>query len=195
MANGIDTKYFKPLGQEATTDLIFVGNMGYHPNILAAEYIVRKIVPHLSKQVSLEIAGARPEKRILRLAGSNVNVTGWVDDIRTAYARARIFVAPIFSGAGQQNKILEAMSMGQVCITTSNVNSAIGAIDGRHLLIADDELTFAKRITEVLDNIDVYEKMRKEARNYVKEHFSWQVENNKLHQVITKLGKVKHNDQ
>ena len=86
------------------------------------------ILPLLIKKypsIKILIAGARPTALVQSLASENVTITGWVEDIRVAYASAKIFVAPLFLGSGLQNKILEAMAMSIPCVTTTLVNNAV----------------------------------------------------------------------
>ena len=195
ISNGINTDYFAPIHSSPDCDILFVGNMGYQPNVLAARFIANEIVPLLNvNNYQIKIAGARPSLAVRRLAQGNIEITGWLPDIRSAYSSTRLFIAPIFSGAGQQNKILEAMAMELICITTSNVNEAIGATNGKHLLIADSAPDFAKLIAQVLSNEQDYINLRKEARNFVFDHFSWQKENKRLNDVIIKAGKELRNE-
>jgi len=146
--------------------------MGYPPNIDAVEYLVNQL--KLSKEYKILLAGARPHKRVKLLASNNVTITGWVDDVRKEYARCRIFVAPLMKGTGQQNKILEAMAMGIPCVTTSSVNNAIAAIPGEEILIADTEEEYFDKIKELLSDMELYSKIRKNGLQLVKEKFSWQ---------------------
>ena len=183
--NGIDTDFFSyGLADVTEGDLAFVGNMGYPPNEAAAVYITQKILPLLD-QISLVISGARPTSVVQQLANDNVNVVGWVDDIREAYRRARIFLAPIFSGTGQQNKILEAMATGLPCITTTKVNNAIGAKDGLEILIADNPTEFAKAVKKLLNDNRLYNHIQHNARNFVVQKFSWAEHVAKLNDIIT----------
>jgi len=183
--NGIDTDFFSyGLADVTEGDLAFVGNMGYPPNEAAAVYITQKILP-LLEQISLVISGARPTSVVQQLANDNVNVVGWVDDIREAYRRARIFLAPIFSGTGQQNKILEAMATGLPCITTTKVNNAIGAKDGLEILIADNPTEFAKAVKKLLNDNRLYNHIQHNARNFVVQKFSWAEHVAKLNDIIT----------
>jgi len=172
--NGIDTDFFSPLEIEKKYTLGFVGNMGYAPNIDAAEYLVNKILPLLSKSTKTIIAGARPDKRVKQLASESVTITGWMDDVRTAYAESKIFVAPLWLGTGQQNKILEAMAMGVPCVTSTAVNNAIGAVNGKEILVADHEHEFAKCVNTLTNDTALYDSIRRNARTFVQEKFSWQ---------------------
>lgn len=176
--NGVDTTFFQPLPDVVPAyDLVFVGNMGYHPNIVAARFLVRSVMPRVWKQAPgtrLLLAGARPSAEVRALAEDRVHVSGWVADIRTAYASGRVFVAPLFSGSGQQNKILEAMAMGLPCITTPLVNNAIGAQPEREILLADSTETFVKQILDLIRNEQLAAMLGAEGRKMVCERFSWQ---------------------
>lgn len=187
VSNGLDTDFFQPIEQLKTIQILFVGNMGYHPNILAAKFLINKISPMLSNQSKIQIAGARPSAAVRALESEHIEVTGWVDDIRDAYNNAQIFVAPIFSGAGQQNKILEAMSMGLPCITTSVVNHSIGAIDGQQIMIANDKEAFASKIDQLLADPELQRALSVNGRKFVKKKFSWESENKKLEDIILNI--------
>lgn len=182
--NGIDTVFFAPQDKSKQYDLAFVGNMGYPPNEAAASYIVEQILPLTKGGMSLSISGARPTKKVQSLASSNVHVSGWVDDIRDAYLESRVFVAPIFSGTGQQNKILESMALGVPCITTSIVNAAIYGKDGIHLLIADTHEEFVQCIERLQSDENLYNALRDNARKFVVEKYSWQQHVNHLNKII-----------
>ena len=69
--NGVDFEEFHPRVAEKKYDLIYMGYMGYAPNIEAACYFVEKVMPLLLKHrpnLKLLIAGHSPHKRVLDLA-------------------------------------------------------------------------------------------------------------------------------
>ncbi len=173
--NGIDPEYFIPGEKSPEFDLVFVGNLGYYPNVHAARYLVRKILPiiQIKRPVKILLAGARPHPLVLDLQNESVTVWSWLDDIRSAYHAGRIFVAPVFQGSGLQNKILEALACGTPCITTSQVNASIGAKPTKHLLIADDDKQFAAKIVQLLDDSDKQHLLSESGRRFVSLHFRW----------------------
>ncbi|MFM7054718.1 MAG: glycosyltransferase [Bacteroidota bacterium] len=119
--NAVDLSFFKPSVIKKTFDLLFVGNMGYKPNIEAARYLVNEIMPIVWKRLpsaTLLLAGANPSKLVKSFESDRIKVSGWVDDIRTCYNQSRVFIAPMVSGTGLQNKILEALAMGLPSVTT-----------------------------------------------------------------------------
>ena len=121
-----------------------------------------------------DVAGARPTKSVQQLQGVGIEVSGWLDDIRSAYERGRIMVVPLVIGAGLQNKILEAMSMGVPCVTTELVNSAIGAVPGEEILIASTAQEFADQTMQLLTSPELYERISTAGRQLVQSRYSWQ---------------------
>lgn len=176
--NGVDTSFFKPMPEiEKIHDIAFIGNMGYVPNVEGARYLVQVILPKLIKKypnIKILIAGARPTALVQSFSSKNVTVTGWVEDIRIAYASAKIFVAPLFLGSGQQNKILEAMSMEVPCLTTNLVNNAIGAKDNSEIVLADDANGFVEKIEWLLQNPAEIQRIGVTGKEFVKNNYSWE---------------------
>lgn len=181
--NGVDTQYFSAQARtegasdkpEPLFDLAFIGNLGYYSNVEAARFLVKNILPLLQHipNLSLQLVGARPTAEMLSWANEQVSVLGWQEDIRGAYRRSKILVAPLMHGIGQQNKILEAMAMGVPVITTSRVNNAIGATIGTDILVADTEGAFAKQIERLLEDVDLQKLIAKNGRDFVEKFYAW----------------------
>ena len=177
--NGVDTDYFNQAikqSSEETFSIVFTGNMSYAPNVDAARWLVKEIMPLVWKQcpsgVNVLIAGADPKPAVKALAGPNVTVSGRLDDIRTAYASAKIFVAPMRIGSGMQNKLLEAMSMGLPCVTTSLAASPLGATAGEHLLVGDSAIELANQIVK-LGTEALHDTIAAAGHRFVQEHYAW----------------------
>lgn len=189
VANGVDAEFFKNYGSITEHDIVFVGNMGYLPNIDAAKMLVEKILPKLNKKLgrkaSVLIAGARPSKEVIDLAKSEkVTVAGWMQDIRSAYKSGEIFVAPIFKGIGQQNKILEAMSMEIPCIVNDSVARGLGIVHEKHCLIANSTDEFVEMIIRLLEEPILYSTLLVNAKHLVMEKYVWQKQTNPLIEMI-----------
>lgn len=187
--NGIDTEYYQPQSKASKrVDVLFAGNMGYYPNIKAAQYLIQEIKPLIRESYRWQIAGARPDPKVRRLAAPDIEITGWVEDIRTAYAEAKLFVAPIREGAGLQNKILEAMSMGVPTITTPTVNNSINGIPGEHLILAETPEEFKDAICRLLEDGAYYLQIAENGRNFVRNHYQWNLFNEKLENLLVHVG-------
>lgn len=175
--NGVDFDHFHPMPEvERTHDVVFCGNMQYAPNVDAACTLVNEIMPIVWKRfpdATLLLAGTSPTAAVRRLASPRVSVTGWVDDIRLSYASSKVFAAPMRMGSGLQNKLLEAMSMSIPCVTTSIVNSALGAVPNEHLLLGDTPHQFAEQVIALLSDNQRRESMAQAGHQFVKQNYHW----------------------
>lgn len=185
--NGIDPSFFKEIPGNQSYDFVFVGNMSYPPNIEAVAYIEEFILPKFPES-KLLISGANPSQKVKRIAESSgqVELTGWVDDIRTSYAKGHIFLAPMMIGTGMQNKLLEAMAMGIPCVTTSLANNAIQGTHQQEIMVAETPEEFVKAIQELNENTDLYNSLKENARKFVSERYSWKITTGKLIQEMEK---------
>lgn len=173
--NGIDSRFFEQLESKKEYDFSFVGNMSYPPNIEAAQLIAQSILPHFPNS-KLLIAGANPHPKVEKLTKTNPNITvsGWVDDIRMAYLSSKIFIAPMQTGTGMQNKLLEAMALGIPCITSTLANNAIGAINKESIFVCDTIDEINSQINQLLQNDDERERVGKNGRKFVEANYSWE---------------------
>ncbi|NVO19133.1 MAG: glycosyltransferase [Bacteroidetes bacterium] len=174
--NGVDHNYFSPMERPKTYDLVFTGNMGYPPNVDAAEFLANHIFPQVLKvqpYARLLIAGATPHSKVLALRSDNVAVSGWVIDIRESYASSKIFIAPMRIGTGLQNKLLEAMSMKLPCITSPLANSALGAKEESEILVGSSVIEYARLIIQLLGDKEFADKIAENGHSFVKDKYDW----------------------
>ena len=176
--NGVDFSFFIPDNDvEKRYDLVFTGNMAYPPNIMAAEFLVRKILPvvwETRPSTNLLIAGTNPHLKVRSLSESRVLVSGWLKDMRTAYSASRIFVAPMLIGTGLQNKLLEAMAMDLPCITSFMANEALVARPGFDVLIGENPEEYARHILSLLSNPGLAKKLSDNGFQFVRSHYDWE---------------------
>ena len=176
--NGVDTSFFKPFDTiEKEYDLIFTGNMSYTPNVDAAEYIAKQLLPHLLKKypnVRILLCGAAPSHRVLALRNEYIEVSGWVEDIRPFYAQSRIFIAPMRLGTGLQNKLLEAMAMQIPCITSPLAGKPLKATHGKELFICNNIDEYMEAIDILLQDAGTYKTISENAYTFVHDNFNWE---------------------
>ncbi len=189
--NGVDFDFFKPQKDvEKEFDLVFIGNMNYTPNVDAAIYIVKEILPILKKEIptiKVLLSGATPHKKVKALHdGNNVFVSGWVDDIRESYASAKVFLAPMRIGTGLQNKLLEAMAMEIPCITSPLANEALQAKNNEEILIGENSEDFASHVSSLLNNPTLSKKIAKSGRKFVLNNYNWSKTTEILNQTMIK---------
>ena len=190
--NGVDFDFFKPMEREKRYDLVFCGNMHYEPNVRAARFLAKKVMPLVWQelpQARLLLAGADPKKRVKELEGDRVTVTGFVEDIRECYASAKILAAPMQSGSGLQNKLLEAMSMRIPCVTTSIANDSLHAEVGKEVLVGDTAESFAAHVVSLLKDEQQRDALALQGYDFVHRNFSWEKAGEKLEAVLKSVVK------
>jgi sugar transferase (PEP-CTERM/EpsH1 system associated) len=177
--NGVDKSFFETYDIEKDADIVFIGNLSYAPNIEATLFLHEKILPYFilkNPTFKLLISGASPSISIKKIADINRNIelTGWVDDIKSSYARGKIFVAPMMIGTGMQNKLIEAMAMGIPCVTTTLANNAIQAVHNESILVANSQDEFILEIERLLNDKDLYHKIALAGKKLVQSKYQWE---------------------
>lgn len=175
--NGVKEFFFEKIDSKKEFDIIFTGNMSYFPNVQAAKFLVEEILPLLYSiypELKICLAGASPNKEVLALKSKNVEVTGFVEDIRVYLAKSKLFVAPLFYGSGLQNKLLESMAAKLPTICTTHNNSALKAKEDVDLLIANNAEQFVEKIIYLLENAKNAEKLAKNGQKFIQKNYVWE---------------------
>ena len=187
--NGVDLSVFTSFPKEKKYDLIFTGNFSYVPNIDAAVFLVEDILPLLKERhpnIRIALCGANPSVKVAALQGENVEVTGWVDDIRTYYAQSRIFIAPMRLGTGLQNKLLEAMAMKLPCITSPLASNPLNADKGKNIIVCNSILGYVDAVDMLLSQPVFYQEIAENGCCFVKQNYNWEYTTTILENLITK---------
>ncbi|MDQ1468960.1 MAG: hypothetical protein QOJ99_440 [Bryobacterales bacterium] len=154
--NGVDCKRFQPSGSAPEPGrLLFIGSFAHLPNLLALEFFLKEVWPLLQGAFVLHvIAGRNPEyylnfhrQRVtVELKQPGIETEGFVADVRTAYARAELALAPLTASAGTNIKVLEAMAMGRVVVSTPAGINGLELHPGSDLMVASTAADFAAEI-------------------------------------------------
>jgi len=175
--NGVDEATFRPAGlplEPAT--IVFEGRMDFGPNVDGAVAFCRDVLPHIRAaipHVRVKLVGMCPAAQVLELASANVEVTGFVEDVRPYLERASVFICPLRKGAGIKNKILQAWSMGKAVIATPQSVGGLNVHEGENILVRELDETFADAVVALLTNRIRAAAIGAAARQTVLEHYTW----------------------
>jgi glycosyltransferase involved in cell wall biosynthesis len=139
-------------------------------------HFVREVFPLILRErpaATFTAVGHRAPAEVQRLAGPNVMVTGWVDDVRPHLARAAVVAVPLRMGGGTRLKVLEALAMGKGVVTTSLGCEGLNVRHGEHLLVGDTPKAFADAVLYLLDRRDVAEELGSRGRQLVERSYGW----------------------
>ena len=182
---------------ELSKGVTFLGKMDYQPNIDAVLWYLSNVHSKIGDMIPFYVVGASPTEAVRREAAKypNVTITGFVEDPYLYIKSSLAVVAPMQTGGGIQNKVLEAMGLGKVVITTTLSASPIKeAQNGRHIIIADTPDDFINEINRLSENPEKAEAIGKEARNLIHERYTWSAYGKKYIGEIDKILKRKSND-
>jgi glycosyltransferase involved in cell wall biosynthesis len=179
--NGIDLDYWTRRSHTPRPNcLIFTGVMSYGPNEDAALFLIDHILPLLASLVPdlrIIIAGREPSPALRQRAQQHpqVEVTGYVEDMRDHLEKAALFVAPLRYGAGMQNKIQEALAMEIPVITTPIVADGLRMANGAAppVYVAEGAQAFAAAITSLLGQEGERRRLAQAGRRFAGQYFDW----------------------
>lgn len=156
--------------------LVFVGNYTHPPNVDAALWLGREILPRLRRQrptATLTLAGMFPPPSLRELEGNGVEVPGEVDDVDDLTRRATLVCAPVRIGGGMRMKVLQGMAHGKAVLTTTLGTEGL-ASGGRTppLIVGNDADALATSAVALLQDAEARRRLGDDARAYVERHHS-----------------------
>ncbi|MCR4601983.1 MAG: glycosyltransferase family 4 protein [Prevotella sp.] len=158
-------------------NVVFVGAMNYEPNVTAVTYFCKQILPQLQVRypdLKFYIVGKTPTSAVKSLQSEHVIVTGWVDDIWDYLKIASVVVAPMLSGSGIQNKILQALSVGACVVTTSIGMEGLEPDEGQPF-VADGDEAMIEKICYLFENAELRKQQGSKSVEYIRRHYSMEV--------------------
>jgi GT2 family glycosyltransferase/glycosyltransferase involved in cell wall biosynthesis len=155
--------------------LLFVGNYRHPPNVDAAIWLAREIVPRLRKRlpgVVTYLVGSDPGEAVRALGGDGIEVVGHVPDIDAWLDRSRVCLAPLRYGAGVKGKVNHAMSRGLPVVATPVAVEGMHLVDGEEGIVANDPDAFADAVARVYRDEALWNRLALGGRQNVRRHFS-----------------------
>lgn len=191
--NGVDTDFFNgslnfenPYPKD-TKILVFTGAMDYWANVDAVKWYANEVFPGIRAQfpkVEFYIVGARPTEEVNALSRiDGIKVTGSVKEIRPYIKHAHIALAPLRIARGIQNKVLEAMSMGKVVMTSPAAMEGIESTEKLDALVVDSPEEWILSTLNILNDTK-FDGVSITNRNFVERRYGWNGNLSKLAKLI-----------
>ncbi|MBV9507268.1 MAG: glycosyltransferase [Acidobacteriia bacterium] len=182
LPNGVDLVRFQPSWQEPDPGrLLFIGSFAHLPNVLAAAFFLDEVWPQLDYATLHVIAGARYQYHLARYADRvrvnlyqpGVFVEDFVADVRPAYQRAEVVIAPLTASAGTNIKILEAMAMGKAVVSTPAGVNGLDLLPGDDFLLVRTAAEMVEAVRDLLSDPAKRHRIEAAARRRVERTYDW----------------------
>jgi GT2 family glycosyltransferase len=156
-----DVETSRTPGYSKTSGILFIGGYNHTPNVDAAIWLVRKIMPLVWSQlpdVTVTLVGSNAPASVYALAGERVKVPGFVTDHELAilFRAARVFAAPLRFGAGLKGKIGQALAFGTPIVSTPVGVEGFHLSAGADALVAADARAFATAIVRLYGDAQLW---------------------------------------
>jgi glycosyltransferase involved in cell wall biosynthesis len=166
--------------------LIFTGSMGFPPNLQGILWFLDKVFPSVCRRmtdVHVVIAGQDPCEELLARRSPHVHVLGFVADLRAEIARSQLYVAPLISGTGFRNKVVEAIDCGTYVIGSPMALEFLSDQIRSRLLTAANPADFAEGIYRFLSDPRKFDCELRVARQLVQQEYQWSNKAKELEQL------------
>ena len=173
IANGVDLDRFQPSPEPPEPRrLLFIGSFAHKPNVLAMEFFLREVFPKLDG-VTLHVIAGRRYESFWDLKHLNVEIEGFVSDVRPAYRRASVVITPLIASAGTNIKIMEAMATGKAIVSTAAGIHGLELVHGKDAIVTDSAQEMASETARLLDNDAARIALGEQARRTAERLYGW----------------------
>ncbi len=154
--------------------LFYIGALDWAPNQEGLDWFFAKVWPKILSrwpELVLHIAGRNSSQYFTDEIPPNVYPEGEIDDAISFFRNHNVMIVPLLSGSGILIKILEAMAMGKVVISSATGASGLGANDGEHLFVADTAEDYIRVLERLSEQPGLMWETGHQARRFVTEKF------------------------
>ena len=178
-------------GFEGRRNILFIGGFEHPPNVDAVLYFARDIFPLVKASIPeavFQVIGADPTAEIRQLAGQDIQVLGYVPEVRHFFDQARLSVAPIRYGAGVKGKVNQSMSFGVPAVVTRVAAEGMYLVHEQNALIADDPEGFADAVVRLWTEPEIWHRLSVNGRENLREHFSVEAAGRRIDELLEWAG-------
>ena len=183
---GIDMENYELEDDYIASDkpsLCHIGSMNWSPNMEGIEWFLDEVWPQIHEahpELQFTVAGHGTPDKLLQRQDPNVQFVGAVPSANEFMLDHDMMIVPLLSGSGIRVKIVEAMALGRVVITTSVGAEGLDVENGKHLFIADTPEEFLSVIDKCIQTPDICSIISENARDFISMHHNNELITQKL---------------
>lgn len=150
-------KYKAQLLSVDSNSIFFLGALDWFPNQQGLEWFLNNVWMELYEKfpsLKFYIAGRNPNlwkfsSKVSKFP--NVELVGEVEDAIEFMKDKQTMIVPVFAGSGIRVKIIEALALGKIVVTTSVGIEGIEANQVKNVLIANTKDEFIEKVSKALE--------------------------------------------
>jgi glycosyltransferase involved in cell wall biosynthesis len=162
-----------PYDEAEPNHAVFVGLFSWLPNIEGAEWLVEEVVPRLPDDVTIDLVGRNPDRRVTALQSDTITVTGEVPEILPYLSRASVVLAPLLGRGGTRFKILEGLMAARPVVATQEAADGLDDLEGEGLTITTTAEEFARETAALLKDPGRAAELGRMGRRAVVDRYGW----------------------
>ena len=168
IANGVEVP--SRIGPESSRPtLIFTGALDYQPNIEAVHFAVKAIWPRVvaaRPDARFVIAGRHPVPSVRTLSSrTNVEIVANVPDMTQVLGESWVAIAPMCSGVGMKNKVLEAWACARPVVMSRLATNGLHIPSDHASLVGMSPGDMAKAVLRLLSDATERRRLGRSARD------------------------------
>ncbi|MHB1537089.1 MAG: glycosyltransferase family 4 protein [Solirubrobacteraceae bacterium] len=149
--NAVDVSAIEPIEPNGERrSILFLASFSYEPNRVALRHLLEQVMPRVWMELpdaTLSVVGAGLEPLEV---DRRVQLHGFVDDLRCAYAGCSCAVVPLLQGGGSPLKLIEALAYGLPVVATSKAVAGLRLADGVDCIVADGAQALSAALVRLL---------------------------------------------
>ncbi|MCP9817470.1 glycosyltransferase [Synechococcus sp. GreenBA-s] len=187
----------QPAPLQGRQGLAFLGSYGHPPNRDAMASFLAEVWPALHQRqpsLRLHLYGSGLSRELAQQWGASpgVEVEGWVSDPAIVYARHRLFIAPLRSGAGLKGKVVAAAAHGIPQVLSPLAAEATGLRHRQEIWIARTPGEWQEAIERLCHDDALWHQLSGAAHHYARSTWSREQGLALMAEALQRLGLPAH---
>ncbi len=157
-----------------TPSIYHLGSMDWRPNLQGIDWFLKSVLPELRKskqKITIHLAGKNMPNHLKNLSEPEIVVDGEIPDSIDYQKDKSILIVPLLSGGGIRVKIIEALALGKVIVSTSKGAEGLNIEHGKNGLIANSPEQFSKAILDCFGDPKLMQRLSENARALFLSHY------------------------
>lgn len=180
---GIDPTEYEPKDENRMKpyDMLYLGTMEWYPNAQGLLWFIDNVLPKVVKkrpETKLHIVGfGKPDGELVAIANEHPNVMFWGQqaDDKWFFHGAKVFIVPLFIGAGARVKVPTAWASRVPVASTVFGPEGLKTVDRENICMTDDPEEYAENILKLLNDEEYHKKITDNAFETLKNEYSCDV--------------------